>query len=80
VIQALAITLAPSGTSGAHPAEQPQHQFVYQLKGKLTLFMAEQRIELKAGDAVTIPAGTPHRWQNENRRPAQLLLVLSPTR
>ena len=79
-MQALAVTLAPTGTSGAHPAEQPHHQFVYQLRGTLTLFIGDRRIELKTGDAVTIPPGTPHRWQNESRRPAQVLMVLSPPR
>jgi quercetin dioxygenase-like cupin family protein len=76
-LEALAVTLAPSGTSGAHLSAQPQDQFAYQLKGSLTLFMGDQRIELKAGDAATIPAGTPHRWQNNGRRSAEVLLVIS---
>lgn len=74
-LEALAVTLAPSGTSGAHLAEQPQNQFAYLLKGSLTLFIGEARIELKTGDTVSIPAGRPHRWQNNGRRPAQVLLV-----
>jgi quercetin dioxygenase-like cupin family protein len=76
-LEALAVTLEPAGTSGAHLSEQPQHQFAYQLKGTLTVFIGDERIELKAGDAVTIPASTPHRWQNNGRRPAQVLLVFS---
>jgi len=79
-LEALAVTLAPSGTSGAHLSQQPHDQFAYQLKGSLTLFIGEQRIELKAGDAATIPAGIPHRWQNDGRRAAQVLLVISRTR
>jgi transcriptional regulator with XRE-family HTH domain len=75
-LEALAVTIAPSGTSGAHPAEQPRDQFAFQLKGSLTLFMGDRRLELKAGDAITIRAGTPHRWQNHSRRSAQVLLVM----
>jgi quercetin dioxygenase-like cupin family protein len=69
------VTLAPSGTSGGHPAEQPHHQFAYILKGTITLFSGDQPLEIRAGDAVTIPAGKPHRWQNGGRWPAQVLLV-----
>ena len=79
-LEALAVTIAPSGTSGAHLAEHPRDQFAFQLKGALALFMGDQRIEVKAGDAITIPAGTPHRWQNQGRRPAQILLVMPRTR
>jgi len=78
-LEALAVTLAPSGTSGAHLAEQPRDQFAFQLKGSLVLFIGDERVELKAGDAITIPAGTPHRWQNAGRRPAQVLLVFGRT-
>jgi quercetin dioxygenase-like cupin family protein len=74
-VEALAVTLAPTGTSGAHPTEHTRDQFAYQLKGALTLLLGEERIGLKTGDAVTIPSGTAHRWQNDSRRLAQVLLV-----
>jgi quercetin dioxygenase-like cupin family protein len=81
-LEALAVSIEPSGTSGSHSAAQPYDQFAYQLKGTLTLFWGERQIRLRAGDAVTLPAGTPHRWQNSGRRAAQVLLVMcrSPER
>jgi transcriptional regulator with XRE-family HTH domain len=76
-LEALMITLAPSGTSGGHSTDHPHQQFAYLLKGTLTLFMGDDPLELKAGDAVTIAARKLHRWQNTGRRPAQLLLVVN---
>jgi transcriptional regulator with XRE-family HTH domain len=75
VLEALAVTIAPSGTSGRHLTTHVQPQFAYQLRGTLTLFIGEERMALKPGDTVGIRAGTPHRWQNDSRRDAQVLLV-----
>jgi quercetin dioxygenase-like cupin family protein len=78
-LEALAVTIEPAGASGGHSTARTYDQFAYQLKGTLTLFWGERQIRLRAGDAVTLPAGTPHRWQNSGRRPAQVLLVMCRT-
>ena len=41
------------------------------------MLRGDRQIDLKSGDAATIPAGTPHRWQINGRRPAQVLLVIA---
>jgi transcriptional regulator with XRE-family HTH domain len=73
--EALLVTMAPGGTSGEHPAIQRATQFAYVLDGRLTLLTGETRAELGAGDAVTIPRRSPHRWQNAGTEPARVLLV-----
>lgn len=74
-LEALVVTMAPGGTSGEHPAIRRATQFAYVLEGRLTLLVSETRAELGAGDAVTIPRRSPHRWQNEGVEPARVLLV-----
>jgi transcriptional regulator with XRE-family HTH domain len=75
-VEAMAVTIEPSGTSGGTSTARPYDQFAYQLKGTLMLLLGERQIRLRAGDAVILPAGTPHRWQNAGRRSAQVLLVM----
>ena len=74
-LEALVITMAGGGSSGEHPAIQRATQFVYVLDGRITLLVGETRSELSAGDAVTIPRRSPHRWQNDGSEPARVLLV-----
>jgi quercetin dioxygenase-like cupin family protein len=54
-----------------HPADQ----FAYVLSGPLALSLADERLLLHGGDAVMIPRGTPHRWQNTSVEAAQVILV-----
>ena len=73
--EALVVTMLPGGSSGEHPAIRRATQFAYVLEGRLTLLVDESRTELAAGDAMTIPRHSPHRWQNERSEPARVLLV-----
>jgi transcriptional regulator with XRE-family HTH domain len=74
-VAAVAVSLTPGGASGKHPSNHPTDQFAYVLAGTIMLFMAEEEISLDAGDAVTIPRKTPHRWRNDGAVEAQVLLV-----
>jgi transcriptional regulator with XRE-family HTH domain len=74
-LEALVITLAPAGSSGEHPGMVRATQLAYVLDGKITLIAGDARSELSAGDAVTIPRRSPHRWENESAAPARVLLV-----
>lgn len=74
-LEALAVRLAPGGTSGNHKAGHPADQFAYVLEGTPSLLLGDERFELEPGDSVLIPRRVPHRWQNEGKHPAQVLLV-----
>lgn len=76
-LEAIAVTLAPGGISGKHNTRHPADQFAYVLRGKLVLFLGDDRIELQEGDTVLIPSKSPHRWHNERDVAAQVLLVSS---
>jgi transcriptional regulator with XRE-family HTH domain len=73
--EALCITLAPKGSSGKSLAGQNSDQFAYVLEGSLTLHLNDEAHALSVGDAVVIPKGHPHRWENDAAQPAQILFV-----
>jgi transcriptional regulator with XRE-family HTH domain len=73
--EALCITLSPKGCSGKSSTRHGSDQFAYVLEGSLTLHLNDDTHTLATGDAVVIPKGHPHRWQNDGVRPAQVLLL-----
>jgi transcriptional regulator with XRE-family HTH domain len=73
--EALCITLSPKGSSGKSLAGHDSDQFAYVLEGLLTLYLNDEAHALSMGDAVVIPKGHPHRWENGAARPAQVLFV-----
>jgi transcriptional regulator with XRE-family HTH domain len=74
-LDAIAVTLAPGGVSGKHPAVHAADQFVYAAHGAATLILDETQIDLHEGDTTFIPRRTPHRWENRARTETQLIIV-----
>ena len=66
--------LPPTGFS-IHPNS---HEFAYILEGKVILGTDEGEIELKKGDFLYNPPGTPHYTLNKFESICKLLWVLSP--
>jgi transcriptional regulator with XRE-family HTH domain len=79
VIEAIMVELEPEGSSGKRPAAVPAEQLAVVFDGCLSLETEHRTIELSRGDAVFIPANTPHRWFSTGDAPARVLLV-SPRR
>jgi transcriptional regulator with XRE-family HTH domain len=52
-------------------------EFGYVLKGTLRLWVGEERLDVRAGDAVRFPASTPHHW-TKGRGRAEVLWVITP--
>ena len=52
-------------------------EFGYVLKGTLALWVGDERMDLRAGDAVRFPASTPHHW-SKGRGRAEVLWVITP--
>jgi mannose-6-phosphate isomerase-like protein (cupin superfamily) len=48
------------------------------LRGKLAGKIGEEKVRLKKGDVLVIPAGTPHRFKNDASKPAVTFNVYSP--
>jgi quercetin dioxygenase-like cupin family protein len=73
--EALMVTLEPGGESAKHPTPLMYDQFALVFSGVLQLELIDQSLTLRRGDALQIPARSPHRWSNPQDRAAQVVLV-----
>jgi quercetin dioxygenase-like cupin family protein len=74
-LEPIMITLAPGGRSGTRLHVPLREQFALVYDGVVTLRLPESAYVLSQGDAVSIAAETPHRWENTGAGPAQVLIV-----
>lgn len=74
-LDAVLITLRGGGRSGKNPHTQPAPQFAFVVAGAISLALGDELLDLESGDAVTIPAQCPHRWENAGIDQAQVLIV-----
>ena len=76
-LEALMVTIDPGGASGKHPSAIGRDQFAIVWEGRVVLTHGDEDIRLTRGDSVSIRAGIPHRWWNDWRTAAQILIVSS---
>ena len=67
----------PGGQSGKHPHSHSHEEFVFVVDGRVTLTLGDEQNELVPGDAVTLPANAPRRWENRSSEVVLLLIVSS---
>jgi quercetin dioxygenase-like cupin family protein len=65
----------PGGKSGKHVHSHSREEFAFVVKGRVTLTLGDEENVLSAGDAVTLPAGSPHRWENRGKETVEVLIV-----
>ncbi|UTH00193.1 helix-turn-helix domain-containing protein [Macrococcoides canis] len=51
------------------------HEFIYILKGSLTLYYNNEYIELNTGQSYMYDASLPHNWLNRTDEPAEFIMV-----
>ena len=68
------------GRSGKRPHSHSREEFAFVLSGRVTLTLADEENELGPGDAVTLPAHSPHRWENRGQETVEVLMVASRAR
>jgi len=78
-IQPLVVTLKPAASSGANAIVHTGHEFVYCLEGKVLYTIENQSYVLEPGDSLLFEANQMHRWENLNKTPSKIILVLAPT-
>src|SRR5436305_5954471 len=66
--------LAGSGDSYAHEGEE----FLYLLRGELTIALADEEYSLKRGDSFYFESATPHHWRNPGRSETWVLWINTP--
>ena len=65
---------AGSGDSYTHEGEE----FLYVLRGELTITLEKDEYRLKAGDSFYFESATPHEWKNPGQAETWLLWVNTP--
>lgn len=65
---------AGSGDSYTHAGEE----FLYVLRGELTITLQKDEYRLKAGDSFYFESATPHHWKNPGRAETWVLWVNTP--
>jgi DNA-binding transcriptional MerR regulator/mannose-6-phosphate isomerase-like protein (cupin superfamily) len=65
---------AGSGESYTHEGEE----FLYVLRGQLTIMLENEEYRLKAGDSFYFESATPHHWRNPGRAETWVLWVNTP--
>jgi uncharacterized cupin superfamily protein len=63
--------------SGKHPHAPSREEFVFIVKGEVTLTLADEENLMSPGDAVTLRAQAPRLWENRTREIAEILIVSS---
>jgi DNA-binding transcriptional MerR regulator len=69
--------VAPESGSG-DPYTHEGEEFLYVLRGELTIMLDGEEYRLKAGDSFYFESATPHRWKNPGRTETCLLWVNTP--
>jgi transcriptional regulator with XRE-family HTH domain len=70
----------PGGQSGKHAHASSHEEFAFVVKGRVTLTLGDEENDLVPGDAVTLPAQAPRRWENRSQEIVEILLISSRTR
>lgn len=75
-LEALLVTIAPGGSSGKGLHARETELFVMVFAGRVKLELEEGTQVLRRGDAITLPGGTLHRWENAGRTNVQLIKII----
>jgi quercetin dioxygenase-like cupin family protein len=66
--------MQPGGGMPPHTNTVEHEQYV--LRGRATIGIADSTVEVRAGDVVYIPAGTPHWYKAKEGEPFEFLCVV----
>lgn len=68
-------TIKPGGSIPRHYHPDIEHE-QYVLKGKYKIGIGDKVRQVKAGDSIYIPAGTPHWYKNSGRESAEFICIV----
>jgi transcriptional regulator with XRE-family HTH domain len=76
--EVIATTIGPGDADGDVPTGHSSEECIVVLRGRVQVEVAGRVYQLAAGDSIKIHRELPHRIVGIGRRPAELLMVLSP--
>lgn len=65
----------PGGKSGKRPHSHSCEEFAFVVKGRVSLTLGDEESDLGPGDSVTLPAHSPHRWENRGSETVEIVMV-----
>jgi len=68
------ITIQPGGTNQIHVHDDIEQVYIV-LRGRGVVQVGDEKAEVRAGDAIFLPAKIPHGFVNTGEKPAILLLI-----
>lgn len=68
-------TLQPDGVIPPHRHEDAEHE-IFIVEGQAALDDGRQRIPVRTGDAIFVPAGEDHGFVNDTRQPMRFICVV----
>lgn len=71
-------TIRPGGRIPRHYHPDIEHE-QYVLRGKYKVGIGKEVHEVKAGDSIYIPSGTPHWYENSGKEDAEFLCIVPKT-
>jgi len=69
------IVFPPNASLGKHFLYQRTEEFIYVLKGKLSVTVEGKEEKVKEGDSIYLKEDFPSQWKNEGGDEAELLVV-----
>jgi transcriptional regulator with XRE-family HTH domain len=76
-LEPILVVFGPGGKSSKHPHAPSREEFAFIVRGKVVLTLADEENEMRAGDAVSLPAEAPRLWENRSQDIAEILIVSS---
>jgi transcriptional regulator with XRE-family HTH domain len=73
----VSVRYPPGYDATASPIQQPGHQSIHILRGKLDVFVGQETFHLATGDTLTFSASVPHAMRNSSRGSCDALIVRS---
>jgi quercetin dioxygenase-like cupin family protein len=74
---AVEVRMPPGGgPPGLH--RHPPHELYRGVSGEFAIYLGDERVTLRPGEVVHIPAGTPHTVRNESAQEARAFVVFTP--
>ena len=74
----LAEAIAEPGNGVPMHVHHNEDEHFIVLEGTFQVAVGDKRLDLSAGETITVPRGVPHAWCNASKAPVRVLAVFSP--
>lgn len=74
-LEPVLVVFGPGGKSGKHSHSHAHEGFAFVIKGTATLTLGDEDHELVPGDAATLPADAPYKWENRSAAVVEIVMV-----